>query len=1631
MNKPINVLFIEDNPADARLVREELKAARSSANICLEWVDCLQKGLDYLATHAVHAVLVDLSLPDSQGLSIIQRVLCCAPQLPVIVMTGLADEETATQALQAGAQDYLVKGEVDGRLLMRVIRYAVQRKQAEQQLADAREFTERIVTSSPVGIFTYRLTGECLSANAAAAQMVGGTVEELRKQNFHHIQSWKQSGLYDMALQTISTCKPTSGDVNVISTFGKEAWYTAQFVLFRSGGEELLLLIFNDITERKQVEAALCEREEMLKRSQEISHVGSWELDLTQNRLLWSDEVFRIFGLPPREFATTYEAFLNAVHPEDRARVDEAYTGSLREGRNSYDIEHRIIRRDSGEIRFIYEKCEHMRDATGRMIRSVGMVQDITERKKAELDLRASEEKIQNIMQHSRSVFYSHTPNHILTYVSPQSRDLLDCEPEEAMGRWQQFLSDNPFNEGCVQATERAIHTGKRQPPYELELITPKGRRVWVLVDESPVVKDGQTVGIVGSLTDITERKLAEKALRERESLLDQTQSISHVGSWELDLLTNRVTWSDEVHRIFGVGITEFKATYEAFLDTVHPEDRLMVEETYSESLRKKLHVYEMEFRIIRPTTGDIRYVHIKCEHIQNSAQEIVRSVGMVQDITERKKAEAALKASERFTQETLDSLESNIAILDETGTIVAVNRSWREFAQANGADPARVSEGVNYLAVCYAAHGSNAEEALRVAEGLRAVMHGDQESFSIEYPCHSSEIKRWFVVRVTRFKDAKPVRVVVAHEYITERKEVEAALAASEKRFRTWIENSSDIVTVLDAAGYIQYESPSVKRLLGYELEDLLGKNAFTFVHPEDQDKILAAFTKNIQNPNTTVSAEFRFRHQDGSWRYLEGIGRAYVDEHGEVVGLIHSRDITERKQSEKQIHYQANLLANVNDAIIAADENDIVTSWNAAAERMYGWKAEEVLGRNGLEILETLWVEASAEQLRQSIVQSGGWQGETMQTRKDGTRFSVEVSSMALRNEHGQMTGFVSVNRDITERKKAHEQIVLQANLLAAVGSAVIATDLDGRVIYWNSAAEKLYGWSSEEALGRSTLELTVAGSSEEQAQEIMRDLAAGKSWSGEFQVQRKDGSLFPAFVTDSPLLDSEGELIGIIGVSSDISELKEKERLLSDAQRIGRIGSWIYEIASNTMRFSDEIYRLLDVLPEEFHHNREEFLTLVYPTDRPAVVDWMNSMHDGSQGKDLNFRIFHKNGELCYLHCTGAVEFDAMAQPVRFIGTLQDVTDRRIAEIQIDQQVKRLTALSEIDRAIISSFDPHYTLGVLLSNAISQLQVDAADILLLDSDREVLTYAAGQGFRTKIMEAAHVQLGQSHAGRAAKERRMIRVANLRDTTNVLEFSQFVMAEGFVSYVGVPLIVKGKAKGVLEVYQRSPLEPYQEWLDFLQTLAGQAAIAIENTSLFGNLQSTNLELSQAYEATIEGWSRAMDLRDRETEGHTQRVTKLTLELARAMGIDESKIVHIRRGALLHDIGKLGVPDHILFKPGQLTPEEREIIEKHVDFAYEMLAPIPYLKPALNIPYFHHEKWDGTGYPLGLKGEQIPLEARIFALVDVWDALMSDRPYRKAWPREKTVEYIRSQSGTHFDPQVVECFLEWINKAE
>ena len=364
---------------------------------------------------------------------------------------------------------------------------------------------------------------------------------------------------------------------------------------------------------------------------------------------------------------------------------------------------------------------------------------------------------------------------------------------------------------------------------------------------------------------------------------------------------------------------------------------------------------------------------------------------------------------------------------------------------------------------------------------------------------------------------------------------------------------------------------------------------------------------------------------------------------------------------------------------------------------------------------------------------------------------------------------------------------------------------------------------------------------------------------------------------------------------------------------------------------------------------------------------------------------------------------------------------VNARLYADAQ--RRLRNVEALRQIDAAITGGIDLNYTLKVILDQVKSQLNIDAADVLLTNTPANMLEFAVGNGFHTT--PTRQVPLGETTdpACEAALERHMVQIPNLAQPLS--NSSQaLVSAEGFRAYYSMPLISKNQVKGVLEVFQRTPLEPSKEWLSFLNALSVQAAIAIDNSELFTNLQRSNEELRNAYESTLEGWARALELRDQETQGHTKRVTEMTVKLARRMGMSESDIVHIRRGAILHDIGKMAIPDSILLKPGKLTEDEWKIMRQHPEYAYQMMSTISFLRPALDIPYCHHEKWDGSGYPRGLIGEEIPLWARIFAIVDVWDALRSDRPYHKVMPDEEVRDYLLRKSGVQFDPHVVDAFL-------
>jgi PAS domain S-box-containing protein/putative nucleotidyltransferase with HDIG domain len=668
------------------------------------------------------------------------------------------------------------------------------------------------------------------------------------------------------------------------------------------------------------------------------------------------------------------------------------------------------------------------------------------------------------------------------------------------------------------------------------------------------------------------------------------------------------------------------------------------------------------------------------------------------------------------------------------------------------------------------------------------------------------------------------------------------------------------------------------------------------------------------------------------------------------------------------------------------------------------------------------------------------------------------------------GQISGDVllrairhAIERDETDRLLRESQERYQS-LVDRMPDAIVV-HREGEIVFVNPATvELLKAKSADDLIGKNVLENIHPDFREIVATRIRAAQVEGRGQPLlEEKYVRMDGKVIDVEVTGTPFTFEGRPATQVI--IRDISERKQRERELEAVAAV-----------SSNLRQADDLDKILPIVLDQALASigaEEGTITLV----QLGTGDHLIAMGRGVRelpvgqvipnGKGLTSLVvetgepyvnndFQKNPDprtvrLIDIEPTPALAIVPIVAKQQIIGTLGigksspfEESDIRVlsaicniggsaihrAELfeQTERRMRHLNSLREIDTAIASSLDLAITLDVILTQASVELAVDASSILLLNNEQNLI-YAAGKGFRGNWAESAKVKFGEGLAGRVAMERMLVEEPVLKDIENEDDLNQMIKREGFSSYYAAPLIAKGRVIGVLETFHRSEKPRDQEWKDFLLTLAGQAAIAIDNATLFQDLQNSNQDLRLAYDRTIEGWAHALALRDTETIEHSRRVTDMTVKLSRALGMSEEQLVHVRRGALLHDIGKMSIPDKVLGKTGPLDDDEWVIMRKHPDYAEQMLSGIQFLRPALPIPTCHHEKWDGTGYPRGLKGKHIPLEARIFSVIDVWDALTSDRPYRDAWPEDKVRAHLREQSGKYFDPDVVEAFFHFILK--
>lgn len=450
--------------------------------------------------------------------------------------------------------------------------------------------------------------------------------------------------------------------------------------------------------------------------------------------------------------------------------------------------------------------------------------------------------------------------------------------------------------------------------------------------------------------------------------------------------------------------------------------------------------------------------------------------------------------------------------------------------------------------------------------------------------------------------------------------------------------------------------------------------------------------------------------------------------------------------------------------------------------------------------------------------------------------------------------------------------------------------------------------------------------------------------------------------------------------------------------------------------------------------------------------STVDWLEALHPAVMPEQFNADVLQdvegNGGVFTFvdreeLVSGGLFPLTKDGIVLGVLGVVSDQTD--YFKPQTVQWVKTLCSLiaeslfqsagdadlHEVEHSITqilqSSLEVFEVLPVVLQELAQALDVDAVTALQFDPLRRRFKLLTTYGLNSTILAKLNFHLDVGVTGRLTGNS-MIWIENLKDMNRSVQPISPFQEDGFLSYLALPLIRDGNLAGLLEFAWKSPRAITWE-MAFLERVSGQIAHAINLADVLNRYRHVTAELTSRYNAMLEGLSRALELRDLETEGHTRRVSRLTMRLVEHMDIPADQWDAIRQGALLHDIGKIGIPDAILLKPGSLTEWERKVMQQHVTHGYNILAPIIDLRPVLDITLYHHEHWDGSGYPYGLKGEQIPLVARLFAVVDVFDALTSDRPYRTAWSRVQALDFIREQAGGWFDPKVVDLFLEVVKR--
>ena len=814
-------------------------------------------------------------------------------------------------------------------------------------------------------------------------------------------------------------------------------------------------------------------------------------------------------------------------------------------------------------------------------------------------------------------------------------------------------------------------------------------------------------------------------------------------------------------------------------------------------------------------------------------------------------------------------------------------------------------------------------------------------------------------------------------HE-LASRKKVEHALRNSEARYHAMVDDQVEMVSIINPDKKLTFVNKAYCQFAGLSKSDLIGKE-FNWLITEKDRELVSDRLSRITDSSPISEGQNRVIRGDGTVRWTNWINRGIFDENGKIieyqsVGL----DITENKLAEEELRNSEERYRSIfNTAGVALIEVDL---------SLVIKKINEIKGN--LSKASELYLDTYHEYLDEII--------------KFVKLKNVNQNALDLYGISNKEELLTSINKTIIpETEKFFFDLFKEFWLENKyIQIETKSKTLDGRELFLYVVIT-----ISEEHPDRSLISITDISSIKQREIEMQQLARMGV----DLRMTDETEVWFPK------VIQSINELLNAPDAAIVIKNGSSGKMIIEPATGNAAAGmgselpyrSIVGNVINSGKTFkSNDILNDKDLARQELVGNNKAFISV------PLIA---NNQTFGAlvAGRMMPF----------------------IESEINLLTTIAEMTAGNIYRGMLHQQVKKrldhVQALQKVEHAINTITDKQIIMNLFLGQVISLFDISAGMVLELNQKINQLEFITSLGLRQKEPQTRMISLLDSFVGKSVLNRTMITI-NSQNKENIPPFLiPMLETENINGLIAIPLISKGRIRGVLVLMDHDPIEIEPDLNELMETFTNQAGLALENISIYEDIQASNIRLTTSIEDILQTWAGSIAINKEQADGHIQNIQELTVKIARVLGIREDKINNMRMGAILHDIGESVIPDKVLHKKAALDKDEIQLVQRHPEYAKRLLEKIAYLRNYSEIPYYHHERWDGSGYPKGLKSEDIPLSARIFAVVDVWDMLNRERPYRDAWPVDKIKSYLEQQSGVLFDPQVVEALFKVLDNAD